>query len=101
MRFLLAIPVLLAAALFAGAQEMDEMGSGMEMGAQVDFERDIFPILEARCFDCHSDLKRKPKGGLRVDGRDFLLGGGKGGPALVPGKPERSPMFTRLRLPED
>jgi hypothetical protein len=89
------LPVVLLLALFAGAQEM------METEGKVDFERDVLPILDARCFDCHSDLKRKPKGGLRVDGADFILAGSKKGPVVVPGKPERSPLFTRLRLPED
>ncbi|MEM9479912.1 MAG: DUF1549 domain-containing protein, partial [Verrucomicrobiota bacterium] len=55
----------------------------------VDFEKDIFPILEDYCIDCHGDSR--PKAGFRVDGRAYLLKGGDGGfPAVVPGDPEKS-----------
>src|SRR5690606_11484828 len=41
-------------------------------------------------YNCHSSLTKEPMGGLRLDGRDFLLKGGKRGPAVVPGSPEKS-----------
>ena len=34
--------------------------------APLDYERDIMPIFEAKCFDCHSAAK-KVKGGFRLD----------------------------------
>ena len=33
---------------------------------QVTFERDVRPLLEAHCFDCHGDEK-KPKGGVNLE----------------------------------
>jgi hypothetical protein len=74
----------------------------------VAFERQVLPILEARCFDCHrapapgADGRiRQPKGGLRLDGRTFLLRGGDGGPVLAPGRPEDSELWLRTALPAD
>ena len=70
-------------------------------GPGISFQHEILPLLREGCFDCHSSLKRKPKSGLRLDGRDWILQGGKGGPVLVAGKPDKSPFFVRLSLPGD
>ena len=37
----------------------------------VDFEKDIWPILEAECLDCHGPDKQKSE--IRVDQRASLL----------------------------
>src|SRR4051812_28936950 len=50
---------------------------------RVDYERQVKPILRARCYACHGALQQK--GGLRVDTARSLLEGGDGGPAVVPG----------------
>lgn len=51
----------------------------------VDFERDIRPIFQARCLECHGADKQRS--GLRLEARTFLLKGGENhGPAVVPGK---------------
>ena len=58
-------------------------------GQDVDFERDIAPILEERCWFCHGEDEQEA--GLRLDRRVKLLRGGDSGlPAVVPGKPEKS-----------
>jgi len=51
------------------------------------FERRIRPLLSKNCYPCHTGAE---SGGLRVDSRARLLQGGKSGPALVPGEPEKS-----------
>ena len=57
--------------------------------AEVDFQRDIEPILESRCWDCHGAYEQES--GLRLDRRANMLRGGDSGlAALVPGKPEKS-----------
>ncbi len=60
------------------------------------FEKKIRPILVEHCYSCHSDQARKLKGGLRVDGRDFLLKGGDSGPVVVPGHPEKSRLIEAI-----
>ena len=59
------------------------------------FETEVRPILANRCFECHGE--KKQKGGLRVDDIGYLKTGGDTGPALVPGKPEESPLIEAVR----
>jgi len=56
------------------------------------FEKDIRPILKAHCFECHGEGE-KLKGGLDLRLRRLMLKGGDEGPVIVPGKPDRSPLF--------
>jgi len=67
--------------------------------AEVDFNRQVKPILEANCLSCHGD--EKPKGDLRLITRDDAIKGGEDGAALVPGQPEKSPLYTTTILPPD
>ncbi len=52
------------------------------------FETNIRPVLFEKCFSCHGP--KAQQGGLRLDTRAALLTGGGGGPAVVPGDPDRS-----------
>jgi len=61
------------------------------------FTRDILPIFQKSCLDCHGG--EKPKGGLSVETVVALLKGGQSGePAIVPGRPDASPL---LRFVQD
>lgn len=56
-----------------------------EIGAEdVDFARDVQPILTAKCVKCHG--AEKQESGLRLDSGLVTLKGGDSGPAVVPGK---------------
>jgi uncharacterized membrane protein len=57
----------------------------------------IQPILEARCYDCHSSTKQK--GELRLDRVEFILKGGKHGSVISDGPADSSSLFKRLVLP--
>ena len=58
---------------------------------QVDFARDIKPLLETSCVDCHSGAK--PKSGHRVDTRQAIIKGGESDEAaILPGESEKSPL---------
>ncbi len=61
------------------------------------FEKKVRPVLVEHCYKCHSASSKTPKGGLRVDTRAALLAGGDGGPALVPGHPEKSKLVEAVR----
>jgi cytochrome c553 len=67
--------------------------------AGLTFEKDIRPILKANCFDCHGETE-KPKGGLDLRLRRFMVAGGESGPAIVPGKPKESHLLLLLRQGE-
>ncbi|HKI71325.1 MAG TPA: SUMF1/EgtB/PvdO family nonheme iron enzyme [Verrucomicrobiae bacterium] len=87
-QFFLTAAVLLANAL-----------SPLRAAEKINFEQQIRPILEFDCIRCHGP--EKPKGNLRLDTRAGALKGGDDGTALVPGKPDRSPLYTSTILPAD
>ena len=59
------------------------------------FEKKVRPLLAERCWRCHG--AEQAKGGLRLDTADALLAGGESGPAVVPGKPDESPLIAAVR----
>src|SRR5437762_2993716 len=63
------------------------------------FENDIRPILKAHCFECHGEGE-KLKGGLDLRLRRLMLEGGDDGPVIVPGRPDRSPLFKLVHSGE-
>jgi mono/diheme cytochrome c family protein len=76
---------LLAAAALAWATGL---AWGQEPAGEVDFARDVKPILAAHCIKCHGPQKQE--NGLRMDLGAALLRGGDSGSPVVAGKPEDS-----------
>ena len=54
----------------------------------LDFRRDVLPVLENRCFECHRG--EDASSGVRLDLRDELLGETTGRVLVAPGDPDRS-----------
>ena len=68
--------------------------------SRVDYFREVRPILEKHCYDCHQG--GKAKGGLRIDDHRSMLAGGKSaGPAIVPGKAARSALIHRITATDE
>src|SRR6478672_2634599 len=72
----------------------------------VDFARDIQPILQANCYECHGPKKTKAK--LRLDSQAGIMKGGETGAILVAGKSDQSLIVRRIlgldgddRMPKD
>lgn len=63
------------------------------------FTQFVRPVLESSCTHCHG--KDEAKGDLRLHTLAAALKGGESKPALVPGKPEESPLFTSTILAPD
>ncbi len=61
---------------------------------EVDYTRDVKPILKARCFACHGALKQEA--GLRLDTGRLIQKGGDGGVAAIPGEPDDSRLIARI-----
>jgi mono/diheme cytochrome c family protein len=57
------------------------------------FTQKIRPILAQSCYQCHTS---EASGGLRLDSRAAVLQGGKDGPAVVPGSPDKSLLITAV-----
>lgn len=67
------------------------------------FEMKVRPVLARNCYACHTQSKM---GGLRLDSREAILAGGKTGPAIIAGDPEKSLLIQavthkheRLKMP--
>jgi len=56
--------------------------------AEIDYRRDVKPILQARCVACHGAVRQK--GGLRLDASPLIRKGGKNGGLVAAGKPDAS-----------
>ena len=66
-----------------------------EVSAQeVDFARDVRPILEGRCYSCHGPKKQQSD--FRLDDKARALRGGTEGVAIVPGHADKSPLIQRI-----
>lgn len=60
------------------------------------FEAEVLPLLQKKCYSCHSHDAGKAKGGLVVDSQSGLLTGGESGAAIEPGKADRSLLIRAI-----
>ena len=64
---------------------------------QINFSRDIRPILSDKCFQCHGPDEAKQESGLRLDERqDALAPAESGATAIVPNHPDTSELIKRI-----
>ena len=64
------------------------------------FERNVRPVLVARCVECHGEKKQKGK--LRLDTLANALKASEGGKSIVPGKSADSALVKAIaRVVED
>ena len=68
-------------------------GMGSASG-EVDFRKEVWPIIRANCLQCHG--AQQAKGGLRMHTRAALLAGGETGPAVVVGNAAESEMIFEV-----
>ena len=59
-----------------------------------DFAREIAPLLEERCVQCHGD--KQQLGGLRLDSREAMLRGGQHGASVQPGDAAGSLLYRHV-----
>ena len=60
------------------------------------FQKKVQPLLQARCYECHSKDAKRLEGGLRLDARPLVLKGGDSGPSVEPGKPDDSLILSAV-----
>lgn len=60
------------------------------------FEKEVRPILTARCLECHGTGQGDPKGGLSLTSRAGAIKGGDTGPAVVPGNLKESLLVSAI-----
>jgi WD40 repeat protein len=64
-----------------------------------DFQKDVLPILRAKCLACHSASKKE--GGLVLESVASILKGGDSGPAVEAGNVDESLLALSARRSED
>ncbi|MCH7687743.1 MAG: DUF1549 domain-containing protein, partial [Planctomycetes bacterium] len=71
-------------------------------GADIDFSRDVRPILSDKCYACHGPDKEQrqggdeSRGGLHFDTKQGAFADLGGHFAIVPGKPDKSELIRRI-----
>lgn len=69
---------------------------------QVNFSREVLPILSGNCFHCHGPDSAKRKAELRLDTPEGLRGAGRSGAAVVvAGKSAESELIVRITSPHE
>ncbi|WP_367873118.1 PSD1 and planctomycete cytochrome C domain-containing protein [Luteolibacter sp. Populi] len=64
---------------------------------RLSYNKDVRPVLSKNCFTCHGPDEHAREAELRLDSAEgAALGGESGKPAIVPGKPEESPLVARI-----
>lgn len=87
-------------------------GTATAQDDKIDFEKQIYPLIEVSCKKCHrppyEDERgrlRRPKAGLIVTNKEALMKGaeedGEVRPVIVPGKSGESTFYTRTMLAID
>jgi hypothetical protein len=66
----------------------------------LDYEKDIMPIFQKKCADCHSRESGQTKGGLALDDPEHLLGRLGKNNLVIPGDWDASYLFITLYRPE-
>ena len=64
--------------------------------AEIDFQRDIRPILSDACFQCHGPDEQNRESDLRLDTQDGMFADLSDGPTVVAGDPSSSQLYLRI-----
>ena len=68
---------------------------------EIDYSRDVLPILSDKCFQCHGPDKKTREADLRLDTFEGAVADLGGYAALVPEKPDKSELIFRIDDKED
>lgn len=94
--FLGSIPLLASAAFLAVITAAGPKETATTQETEQLFTQHILPLLQEKCLACHGNDK-KLRGGLDLRTRATMLQGGDSGePALIPGQPQKSPLYVAV-----
>ncbi|MEZ6187967.1 MAG: c-type cytochrome domain-containing protein [Planctomycetota bacterium] len=77
---------------------MAALACAASAAAEVEFARDVRPLLEARCVECHGALELN--GGLRLDRRAYAFMGGDSGVSALEPDLASNPLWARVTSPD-
>lgn len=64
----------------------------------IQFEEEILPILQEKCWSCHSSRNKEPSAGLLLDTPEQLMNGNEYGPVITRMLPDESVLVERIEL---
>ena len=91
MRTITVIAGLCVSSLVAQAQSVDVKKLPAPAKQKVEFVKDIKPLLDKSCTECHSG--EKPKGKYKTDSIESLTKGSGSEAAIIPGNSAKSPLI--------
>jgi uncharacterized membrane protein len=80
----------------AGLGLLVSVALGQSKTAHRTYVADIAPIVQAYCLPCHLAESENPSG-LHLDTYETLMKGGEKGKPIVPGKPDESIFYLKLK----
>src|ERR1051326_8653197 len=93
---LLGVAGLILVQSMAGSQKV-ALAADQPSVADIEFfSKKIKPVLEERCYECHSSKAKKVKGKLKMDTKEDFLKGGEDGKIVEPGNPEKSMIIKAI-----
>jgi hypothetical protein len=90
------ILLVVAAFIILGAGRRDQEQASVRSADPTSFANDVAPILQEKCLRCHDEDKPGPSE-LYLDSYSLLMTGGKHGIPVVPGKPDDSILYQKLK----
>lgn len=66
--------------------------------AKIDFARDVRPIIESQCLECHNSKDAWHNAGLNLETRHLAMTSGRQPPVIRPGDPKNSLLIRALRF---
>ncbi len=89
--------LLACAALLLAQPAVAQPAMPPPLPAQIEFNRDVRPVLSDKCFQCHGPDASHRKGKLRLDVREEALAR----EAFIPGRPADSELILRINAKEE
>lgn len=90
------VPAMTLAAKVAGGTPTET-----SVTTKVDFEKQVLPLLERSCFECHSSKQKKPKGDVRFDDLEAIREKSRTDNLLFPHKPDKSALVKSISRAPD
>lgn len=100
----IAVAVVVLCGLTRGAVRADEAAEAIQpadpqLGREVDFNLDMFPVFESKCLACHN--RTTAESDLVLENVEAILNGAGGAPVVVPGNPDESLLYKAAARAEE
>ncbi len=68
------------------------------IAGNIDFEKNVLPILQEKCWSCHSSRIKEPDAGLLLDTPQNILNGTEYGPVISKSDAKNSILIERIEM---